>query len=64
MKTKDYSYCNNSECIHRRGCKRFIGNQLALFEPMWWVDDKECVESDYSMLDRYRFSDCSEIDER
>jgi len=75
---KDYSYCTNrGSCIHRRGCKRWIGNYSdeevkKLYTKNRFVsevDDTKCVpnyrdtecENDFKFLDRFRFSDGSEM---
>lgn len=72
MKT-DYSYCLNKDtCIHRRGCKRWVGNYSdeevkELYTESRFVseiDDKKCIpnlsdiecENDYEFLDRFRLS--------
>ncbi|HEY5631820.1 MAG TPA: hypothetical protein VIR31_06805 [Nitrososphaeraceae archaeon] len=70
---KDYLYCLNQDtCIHRRGCKRWIGNytdEEAIEESNnnihGYVDDYHCMLEDYDydnikhpfdMLDRFRSS--------
>ena len=72
----DYTYCNNENtCIHRRGCKRWIGNYSddevkELYTESRFideVDDEDCINSNsvydnvmpYFMLDRFRLSDGS-----
>lgn len=69
----DYTYClNKRTCIHRRGCKRWIGNYsdkevhklytICLF--VTEVDETKCIpnlkdiscENDYHFLDRFRSS--------
>ena len=72
----DYTYCNNENtCIHRRGCKRWIGNYSddevkELYTESRFideVDDEDCMNSHsvydnvmpYFMLDRFRLSDGS-----
>ena len=62
----DYSYCLNEDtCIHRRGCKRFIGNYTtdqAIFlsnNIVSYIVDSDCIENQYSILDRFRLSDGS-----
>lgn len=73
MIKEDYLYCiNNSSCIHRRGCARWVGNLSdddAIFESTHNVDgymnEKECItnyqdvdcENNFGFLDRFRFSD-------
>lgn len=59
----DYSYCLNQDtCIHRRGCKRWIGNytdEEAIFiadNVFEYVDDKNCMENLFDLLDRFRLS--------
>jgi len=74
---KDYAYClNKGSCIHRRGCRRWLNNyndkevkECRGSEIFYEVNDKECVpnykdvdcKNDFGMLDRFRFSDGSEI---
>jgi hypothetical protein len=65
---KDYLYCiNDNTCIHRRGCKRWIGNytdEEAIEESNnnvnGYVDDYDCMRVDdehcFDMLDRFRSS--------
>lgn len=77
MKT-DYTYCLNEDtCIHRFGCKRWIGNytekeviELTNTRRDEYLDDEECMREDYEydnvkhpfdMLDRFRNSDGSEL---
>ena len=71
----EYKYCNNKDtCIHRRGCKRWVGNYEALEVKNGYIDDYECIieyyENDggdmyikcaFDMLDRLRNSDGSEM---
>ena len=59
----DYSYCLNQDtCIHRRGCKRWIGNytdEEAIFvadNVFEYIDDKSCMENLFDLLDRFRLS--------
>ena len=59
----DYNYClNQDSCIHRRGCKRWIGNYTdneAIFvadNASDYVDDKSCMSELYVDLDRFRLS--------
>lgn len=73
MKT-NYTYCINKDtCIHRRGCKRWVGNytkEEAIEESNnninGYIDDYDCIHEDfdydnvkypYDMLDRFRLSD-------
>jgi len=64
---KDNIFCNTKDCIHRRGCRRFIGNHIGVFEPTEWVNEAECKNDDaeedddryapaYIHLDRFRYS--------
>ena len=69
---KDYRYCRNQNtCIHRRGCKRWIGNyaydeavEEANNNIRGYVADDSCIDSHkrdtsimpYYMLDRFRLS--------
>ena len=70
---KDYLYCiNENTCIHRRGCKRWVGNYTdkeAIEESdnnaNGYVDDYDCMRCDddydnvkypFDMLDRFRSS--------
>jgi len=68
----DYAYCQNKDsCIHRRGCKRWVGNyeDEAVKEMQEsgrdsYVNDKACVPNysnvdcmhDFEFLDRFRLS--------
>jgi len=74
MKT-DYSYCQTKTCIHRRGCKRWIGNyteeeqlELLVNPRAGFVDNTFCeaisvdVTIPYKLLDRFRNSNGSEIE--
>lgn len=73
MKT-NYTYCINKDtCIHRRGCKRWVGNNTdeevkELYTENKFVDevdDEDCMNSHnvydnvmpFFMLDRFRYSD-------
>jgi len=75
---QDYMYCINKDtCIHRRGCKRWIGNYSdkevkKLYTENRFVsevDDTQCVpnykdeacENNFKFLDRFRFSNGSEM---
>lgn len=71
MKT-DYAYClNKNTCIHRRGCKRWIGNykdeeveELRQGGRAEFLDDAYCINSvphKFDNLDRFRLSDGSEM---
>ena len=77
MKT-DYTYCANQDtCIHRRGCKRWVGNYPSEVVKEFYtqnrfvdeVDDAKCVPNykdincinDFHFLDRFRLSDGSEF---
>ena len=57
---KDYMYCDNNNCIHRRGCKRWIGNYQHLKAGIIGIENPEiyCVNGQlpYAMLDRFRNS--------
>jgi len=69
----DYTYCLNEDtCIHRRGCKRWIGNysndeakELSNSKRDSYIDDKECLpdyndidnDNGFKLLDRFRLSD-------
>lgn len=70
---KDYSYCvNETDCIHRRGCKRWLGNYSdkevkELYTENRFVneiDHSQCIpdykdvdcENDFQFLDRFRSS--------
>lgn len=59
----NYSYCLNQDtCIHRRGCKIWIGNytdEEAIFvahNVFDYADDKNCMKELYVDLDRFRLS--------
>lgn len=64
---KDYVYCIvENTCIHRRGCRRWIGNysdELAIEESdaniNGYIDYKACISSEphpYGKIDRFRNS--------
>ena len=72
----DYTYCLNSEsCIHRRGCRRWVGNYSledenkikAIYNLK--VDESKCIpnysdvncDNSFRLLDRFRFSDGTEF---
>ena len=74
----DYMYCLNQDtCIHRRGCRRWIGNysnEDAIEESnnnrIGYINNEHCMFEDYDndntklafdMLDRFRLSDGTEI---
>jgi hypothetical protein len=73
----DYAYClNQDSCIHRRGCKRWIGNYTegeikdlyTIRRIVREVNSKECIRDDeddgkigFNMLDRFRLSDGTEM---
>lgn len=74
----DFAYClDEGDCIHRRGCKRWIGNytdeeakELADSGRDVYVDDEDCMREDYEhdnvkhafyMLMRFRSSTGEEI---
>lgn len=71
---KDYSYCTVlNSCIHRRGCKRWIGNcsdaeVKELYTENRSVNEinfKECIDSEpmkFEFLDRFRLSNGSAIE--
>ena len=72
----DYTYCLNEDtCIHRRGCKRWVGNypseevkELANSYSDKYLDDEYCMKRHeiddslmpFNMLDRFRNSDGSD----
>jgi hypothetical protein len=71
----DYTYCLNKDetCIHRRGCKRWVGNYSddevrELYTENRFVsevDETKCIpnykdeycENNFEFLDRFRMSD-------
>ena len=68
----NYTYClNGGSCIHRRGCRRWVGNYSLEDENKikamsnLKVDESKCVpnysdvncDNSFGMLDRFRFSD-------
>lgn len=74
----DYTYClNEATCIHRRGCKRWVGNYSddeakELYTSSRFIDEideNKCIpsyndeecENDFHFLDRFRLSDGSEV---
>ena len=72
MKT-DYSYCLNKDtCVHRLGCKRWIGNyedeavkELKESGRDEYVDDAYCLDDTpyrFDCLDRFRLSDGREME--
>ncbi len=76
MKT-DYAYClNEYTCIHRHGCRRYLGNYpatevkaLVATGRDQYINDEDCIpnlsdvdcENDYGLLDRFRFSTGEEM---
>ena len=55
----DYSYCNvGKECIHRYGCKRWIGNyeDTSNYMQCWFIEPQDCINDNYTMIDRFRNS--------
>lgn len=72
MKT-DYAYClDKGTCIHRRDCRRWVGNytdkerkDMANTNRGQYINDGDCVPdysdvnctNDFSELDRFRNSD-------
>ena len=72
----DYIYCLNSgSCIHRRGCRRWVGNYSFEDENKikamlnLKVNESGCIsnfsdvncDNSFIMLDRFRFSDGTEF---
>jgi len=69
----DYSYCINEDtCIHRRGCRRWLGNyedeavkeQYTENRFVDEVDSAYCMDSvpyPFDCLDRFRLSDGSPL---
>lgn len=76
----DYIYCQSTTCIHRRGCRRSLGNYSeAEVKELYTnnrfideVDTTKCIpnymdvdcENDYHFLDRFRYSDGREMNDR
>lgn len=69
---KDKKFCNTKDCIHRRGCRKWLGNYIGTFEPLEWINEIECKNEDgeedydgyalaYIHLDRYKYSDGSSM---
>lgn len=68
----DYAYCTTTDCIHRRGCRRWVGNyeEFKASARTYYVDEKFCKpnyeemgESNaFELLDRFRFSDGREFE--
>ena len=67
---KDYTYCLTKDCIHKIGCKRWIGNYSDdkvkdLYTESRFVDEvdesycKNSIPYPYECLDRFRNSDGS-----
>lgn len=66
----DYSYCFTVNCIHRKGCKRWVGNysddevndmymeggSITVIDFTKCVPDSKDINctNDYSLLDRFR----------
>jgi len=63
MNIKNSSFCSNRNCIHRRGCIRFLGNYKK--NDLIKIMDKNKAElrtentEDYSCLKRFRNSNIS-----
>jgi len=60
---KDFTYCNSKDCIHRRGCRRWILNyRVKHFEDIgniYFLNDEDCINSTpypFSELVRFRNS--------
>ena len=59
----DYSYCDaeiesSNMCIHRYGCKRWIGNyeDTNNYTKCWFIEASDCYKDEYGLLDRFRNS--------
>ena len=78
---RDYAYClNKGSCIHRRGCKRWIGNYSDKEVHKLYTEDRFVSEvndtlcipnykdkdctNDFGFLDRFRNSDGSTLIEK
>ncbi len=68
----DYTYCANEDtCLHRRGCKRWVGNytneevkELVNSHRDKYLDAGYCLDDipyKYDSLDRFRNSDGSSL---
>ena len=57
---KDITFCKNSHCIHRRGCKRWVGNYRSLptHFSVLTNPEKSCEynEEQFRMMLRFRNS--------
>jgi hypothetical protein len=60
---QDITYCEGGSCIHRRGCKRWLGNYKnstisEMYRYAVLQDPNDCIKSDppYEMLWRVRNS--------
>ncbi len=77
MKT-DYAYCSNKgTCIHRRGCRRWVGNypdeevkELVNTNRAEYINDEDCLpdysntdfpSNNFDLLDRFRLSSGEEM---
>jgi len=59
---KDYTYCDSTHCIHRRGCLRHYDFQQGNFKKCnFLVYDVNCMERYFKYLVRFRYSDGSEF---
>lgn len=74
----DYTYCNNEDtCIHRRGCRRWVGNYAEdevkeLYTKNRFIEEvdiSKCIpnynnincDNSFQFLDRFRNSDGSKL---
>ena len=55
----DRAYCDTKDCIHRRGCLRWIGNytEEERAKARVWMDDSYCMDEGFILLNRFRHSD-------
>lgn len=60
---QDMTFCGNDECLHRRGCERYVAKTMIRTpDYRYFLADpqKDCVESEispYQFLIRYQNND-------
>lgn len=72
----DYAYCQTNVCLHRVGCKRWLGNytdkavkDIMDNERVRYINYKDCIPNyksvdctnSYGLLDRFRGSEGSTL---
>ncbi len=55
---KDITFCENKDCLHKNGCRRFTGNYNNLPKRYAILTSpiEACIETNYYMLMRFRDS--------